>query len=341
MDSRVTSHLDPSGLPDDARTLPPITELSFAALGVRSLCWDGDELVDWVGGGQRWTLAGRALPPVREPDTDFDDAVVLPGSPWAAIFQARGERGLILRDGKPWRELKRAEHVSGCFSYPIALFRLADGRAVVAHCPEDYCCLQIDDLETGETLAACPREHADDYFPAGLEVSPCGRWLLSGAGWVWHPVSCIRAYDLSAALRDPRTLGGVGVPFDGWGDYADACFLPDSRVLLSVTGTCLDAAERASGTRFDHELAVIDLDHPDTAQRWDLGDWNGGVMAMGHRHTFTFHDHLRLVAIDGVREVRSWPHVTFGDGVFALDSARGRLAQARDGRITVLQLQAG
>ncbi len=91
MDSRVTSHLDPSGLPDDGHTLPPITELSFPALGVRSLCWDGDELNDRVG---------CALPPVREPQTMFDDAVVLPDSPWAAVFQKLGESGLILRDGR-------------------------------------------------------------------------------------------------------------------------------------------------------------------------------------------------------------------------------------------------
>jgi len=27
--------------------------------GVRSLCWDGDELVDWASGGTRFSLSGQ------------------------------------------------------------------------------------------------------------------------------------------------------------------------------------------------------------------------------------------------------------------------------------------
>ena len=337
MDSRVTSRLDPSGLPDDEHTLPPITELSFPALGVRSLCWDGDELVDWVGGGQRWTLDGRALPPVREPETTFDGAVVLPGSPWAAVFEKRGEAGLILRDGRPWRSLKRAEHCAGSYHYPIVLFRLAGGRAVIAHCPESYCSLHIDDLETGETIAACPIPDADDYFPAGLEVSPCGRWLLSAGGWVWHPLSNVRVYDIEAALRDPRTLGGEGIPISVWADCADASFLPDSRLLVTLTGNWADLDD---GTHFDDELALYDLARPDSPRRWPLDSWTCGVVAMGAAHAFTFHQHLRLVALDGLREVRDWPDFTLSAGERAFDSQRGRLAWAQDDRIVVLQLKA-
>ncbi len=336
MDSRVTSTPAPSGPPDDQAPLPPITELSFAATGVRSLCWDGDELVDWVGGGQRWTLDGRALPPVREPEAVFDDAVVLPGSPWAAVFEQRGETGLLLRDGRPWRPLTRAEHCASCYSYPIALFRLADGRAVIAHCPESYCCLQIDDLETGTTLAACPLAAADDYFPAGLEVSPCGRWLLSAAGWVWHPISNVRVYDIDAALRDPATLGGEGLPIAVWADCADASFLPDSRLLVTLTGNWADLDD---GVHHEDELALYDLAAPATPRRWPLDGWTCGVMALGCDHAFTFHGHLRLVALDGLRELRSWPSLTLDVGVRAFDSALGRVAWAQGDRITILQLQ--
>jgi hypothetical protein len=34
------------------------TQFSFPAHGVRSHCWRGDELVDWVGGGRAFSLDG-------------------------------------------------------------------------------------------------------------------------------------------------------------------------------------------------------------------------------------------------------------------------------------------
>ncbi|WP_192384921.1 hypothetical protein [Mesorhizobium silamurunense] len=31
---------------------------SFKATGIRSLCWRGDELVDWIGGGRAFAADG-------------------------------------------------------------------------------------------------------------------------------------------------------------------------------------------------------------------------------------------------------------------------------------------
>ena len=34
------------------------TRIETSDRAAQSLCWQGDELVDWVGGGDRWTLDG-------------------------------------------------------------------------------------------------------------------------------------------------------------------------------------------------------------------------------------------------------------------------------------------
>ena len=38
--------------------MAPFRQYSFSATGIRSLCWRGDELVDWVGGGRALALDG-------------------------------------------------------------------------------------------------------------------------------------------------------------------------------------------------------------------------------------------------------------------------------------------
>lgn len=186
------------------------TELRIQAPGVRSLVWDGDVLIDWVAGGARYGLDGEVAAADVCYAYPFDAAVALPSSGFAVIYTRLGTKGLVLQDGKTLREINRSFYRADVYEYPIALFRLASGRAVMAHCPQDYCQLDIEDLATGELLTRSSARKPDDIFHSRLAASPDGRFLLS-AGWLWHPVDCVGLYDIEQALADPTHLDGSGI----------------------------------------------------------------------------------------------------------------------------------
>ena len=65
-------------LPD---ATPAAIVTTFAAASVRSLAWEGDVLVDWVGGGTRWTLQGERADSSLLLAFSFDMAQSLPAPP--------------------------------------------------------------------------------------------------------------------------------------------------------------------------------------------------------------------------------------------------------------------
>src|SRR4051794_10682511 len=75
--------------------------------GVRSLCWQGDELVDWVG-GERYGLDGSVQRMQGGWGPFFDAAVANPEGKYAVIYGRLGTKGLILKEGKLLREINRS-----------------------------------------------------------------------------------------------------------------------------------------------------------------------------------------------------------------------------------------
>jgi len=155
----------------------PTTEIRIPASGVRSLVWDGPSLVDWAAGGQRYFFNGETVSgPVRYA-YPFDAAVSLPGTSFSAIYARGGTKGLILRDGEILREINRSYYFAAAYEYPIALFRLRSGREVLAHCPDGYSRLEIEDLATGEALTRSTARQPSDFL--SLAAFGDDRWSVS------------------------------------------------------------------------------------------------------------------------------------------------------------------
>ncbi|WP_332806462.1 hypothetical protein [Sphingomonas sp. RT2P30] len=171
----------------------------------RSLAWDGDELVDWVGGGTRWSVTDGSQ---HESGINYafcgDRAVVSPSGRYSVIYAERATKGLVLDRGKILREINRSYYCADAYAYPVALGQLPDGREVIAHCPDDYNRIHIDTLAEGKRLTR-RRNKSEDIFHSRLSFSPDGRHLLS-AGWVWHPFEIACVLDVTLALEVPRVL---------------------------------------------------------------------------------------------------------------------------------------
>ena len=344
MDSRVTTPLFPSALPDDAAPLPAFTEKRIAAPHVRSLVWDGDELVDWVDGGTRWTLQGDFTDSNVRYAFSFDMAVTLPSSGYSVVYKRLGTKALLLKDGCVVRDIDRSYCHAEDYEYPIALFRLPSGRAAIAHCPQDYCRLRIDDIETGEVLASAT-EGAGDFFHSRLSVSPDGRWLAS-AGWMWHPVDDVSLYDVHAALADGSTLDRSAHDLDVMTDRGNAAGF-DRRSRLLVTTDMTGFGDDETGTPDGPRLVRL---APGAAGAPGVRaiELDSTFMAVGDDHLLLLGGHPRLLSIATGRIVAEWPDIATiipGSAVqsersdytaHACDVQSGRIAIAHDGGITVI-----
>jgi len=308
----------------------PTTEIRISASGVRSLVWDGPSLVDWAAGGQRYFFNGETVSgPVRYA-YPFDAAVSLPGTSFSAIYARGGTKGLILRDGEILREINRSYYFAAAYEYPIALFRLRSGREVLAHCPDGYSRLEIEDLATGEALTRSTARQPSDFFHSRLSATPDGRYLVS-AGWLWHPVDEVRVFSVDAALDDPGHLDGRGLDIDAWAEGSSATFSADGRLTVALFGIERDEDEGDEAEATTTELRSFDLNRPSQPVIAHAPERLGTVMAVGTDHLLALHDHPRLVDVRSGAVVQSWPHIRSGTQTSSIfDPAVGIPATALD-----------
>ncbi|GLW57614.1 hypothetical protein Kpho01_56250 [Kitasatospora phosalacinea] len=318
--------------------------------GVRSLLWDGDDLLDLVGGGRRWAPDGTERGSLLHWGFPFDRAALSPSGRYAAVWTERGTKGLLLEteELRVLREVNRSYYCAEDYDYPLALGRLPDGREVVVHCPEEYNELQVEDLVTGERLTTGPREPVD-AFHSRPEVSPDGRHLLV-AGWVWTPVGTARVHDLAAALTDPAALDTETLfePHSGIaGEVGAACWLDAQRIAVSTT----DDPDGPGAQLGPLHLGVWSVPE----RRWlhlsPLDAPTGALLARGGQ-VVALHGHPRLLDAATGTVLAEWPELelprkdrAYGvthvpSPVAALSPDGTRLAVARPDAIAVVDLPA-
>jgi hypothetical protein len=302
-----------------------------------ALVWRDDTLIDWVSSGTRYGLDGACAHGHYGYRYRFDAAIDC--APYTVLYQRRGTKGLVLEDGRIIRELNRSFYCADAYEYPVALWRANSGRVLLAHCPDDYNRIELEDAATGERLSARADREPSDFFHSGLAVSPNGRRILS-AGWCWHPFSIVQTLELARAIEDPLSLDNFddlreapsGLdPEDDHEQYA-AAWQSDDRILVSYGSTLAsyDFLQRAF-------LPAVKLDHP-----------VGIMMPVGLDRVVTFYEHPRLVSLVDGRTLAEWPEIhsgkqvcTVGYGIeapppIALDWAQKRFAVALEKEIAVV-----
>ena len=131
----------------------PFKQYSFPATGFRSLCWCGDELVDWVDGGRVLALHGTDRRRSFNPSYRFDAATASPDGRFVVLYERLGTKGLLLKDGRMLREIDRSYYQAHAYEYPVTLFHEPGGRLLLARCGGQMAgiaCLKRLDGEVGE-----------------------------------------------------------------------------------------------------------------------------------------------------------------------------------------------
>lgn len=308
-----------------------------------SLCWVGDNLVDYGGGLTRYSLDGKNQNLRMGFGKDFDRAIFLEKRGYAVSYESRGTKGFVLSGDRIVREINRSYYHADDYEYPVAIFEWFDGRTVIAHCPEDYNRLEIEEIESGEKVVTRQTE-SPDFFHSRLSVSPDGRYLLS-AGWVWQPWDVAVYFDLKAVAENPELLdqNELGISGEKSEETASASFLDSNRILFSGPNTD-DAKER-------YFLGVHDLNDRKTVLEIETETAAGIMMPLGD-HVVTFYEHPRLLELATGKVIQEWPDISSGTQwssilrgqskvapLLALDPMRNRFAVGSPAKISVVELK--
>ncbi|MEV6396038.1 hypothetical protein AB0M39_14890 [Streptomyces sp. NPDC051907] len=322
----------------------------------RSLVWDGDDLVDVVGGRRRWSADGREHAGAWPLGDHYDRVLVSPSGRFTVVHGERGAKARVLDGTRLVRKVARASYHAEDYDHPIALGALPDGREIMVHCPEEYNVLQIEELETGRRLTAGERA-PKDVFHSRPQISPDGRHLLV-AGWVWQPYGVVEVFDLQRALADPAVLDGPGVLPWAAGEDAEvvsACWLDADRVAI-MTGEYINIDDEEPPHLGPGELGVWSLSQRRFLHRSPVAEQLGMMLARGPAACGTvvsLYGHPRLVDVATGALVAEWPQVNAArrEGSYgvthipsttaALHPDGGRLAVAQPDSIAVITLPAG
>ncbi len=94
-----------------------IKRVDFSPLNGRlaSLCWEGDQLVDFGGGIIRYSLNGEGKQRWSGYGYSFDGAVYSKYGSYAITYQRLGTKALILKDDQIVREINRSYYCADVY----------------------------------------------------------------------------------------------------------------------------------------------------------------------------------------------------------------------------------
>ena len=326
----------------DFRTIP--------AHPVKSLVWRNGKLMDWVRGDVEYAMDGSVRGPSVFYPYRFDAAVTSPSGDFVAIYERLGTKAIVIGLNDLFREVNRSYYHAHVYEYPILFFRLPDGREALAHCPEEYCDLQIEDPVTGARWTAPGTGRLQSMFHTRLAVNATGTRILS-AGWVWHPVDVVRVFDLKPTAEEGLSLVPCDECCNQGGEASSAVFNSAGHVVVASAKEAEDFLEGEPGERLrPGMIGVFDLDQQKLVSLAPLAEEAGTLMPVGNKYVVGFFEHPKLIEVATGQVLCRWPDLKTGQQnssimwhkplppPIALDPSKGRFAVADEKHITVVTL---
>lgn len=297
----------------------PFQTTVFPARGVRTLYWRDDNLIDLLG-GVTYCSGGQVVKGGYSWGYRFDSVVASPESEWCVLLERLGTKGVVLRNGHMIREINRSFYRAEAYEYPVVLFKLPNGRDVIAHCPEEHSKIELEDLQSGERLTHRSNSPAGSYHSRLIVDST--RTKLMSAGWVWHPLDTVAIYDIEQALQNPVSLDGKGVFNEEKVDCEinGAVFLEpnereqSTRVVLTCSPQAEDFENRDSdgGYLIPGSIGVFDLNKGDFSSIVPFNEPVGTMMPIDACHVIGFYKHPKLINVFTGEVVKRWENLNTG-----------------------------
>jgi hypothetical protein len=154
-----------------------------------------------------------------------------------------GTKGLLLKNGEILREINRSYYQADAYEYPVIFLSAKNGKTYLVHCPNAYCRIDFEDVETGEIITNIPSRNPSDFFHSRFEISPDNKFLIS-KGWGWHPYDFVDLFDIDACIKNPLLLDKSNLKPDVDAEICSASFINNHLILI---GSPKDSEP------FDHE----------------------------------------------------------------------------------------
>jgi hypothetical protein len=314
-----------------------------------------------VGGGRVLALDGTEKRATVNYAYRFDAVTASPDGRFVVIYERLGTKGLLLRDGQILREIDRSFYHASAYEYPVALFHEPGGRLLLAHCPKDYCRLELEEAETGRLLTVSAERKPSDFFHSRLAASPNGKRLLS-AGWVWHPRGVVVSFDVARTLEDPRHLdrGEAASRYSADGCLAEedsACWLDNDHIAVSASDEIEEDPEvnreADGGYRLvPRGVAVFDLTNERCVSAFQLDEQPGTILPVGPHHILSLYRHPKLIDLSTGKVLHVWTELHSGlqnssivwglkeeakPPPMAFDPASSRFAMADRNGVTIIE----
>lgn len=314
-----------------------------------SLDWVGNRLIDWTG-------AGTLYDPENEGNSfnkysfgsRFDGVKSIANGKYVILFERLGTKGLILKEGNLIREINRSYYHSGSYEYPLAIFENRHGTFIV-HCPDEYCVLEIEEIESGERINSKIKREPKDSFYSRLTVSPDNKYLIS-AGWVWHPFDVLHIFDLNLAFDDIRHLDSQGIDKMAIeAETSSASFIDDSHVLLS------SSREEPIQDEFHNLLepgnvGIIDLREKRLIRSLSSKEEVGNLAPINFDFAWDFFDYPKIIDLHTGEAIYKMPSISSGQQnssiihhiefkSIAVSECRRKVAIAQEDKVDILTIQ--
>ena len=284
-------------------------EQRIAITGIESLCWQNDYLIDWVSGGKIIELNGSIKESYKAYRYRFDAATMSPSGEFTVLYERLGTKGLILQQGKIIREINRSFYYAHAYEYPVTFIQLADGTELLAHCPQDYCRLDIEEISSGKCLTDHSTRDPSDFFHSRLMSSRDGQWLVS-AGWVWQPFDNVEYFNISNVLNDASLLDEGLMPATAT-DLVNAAFL-NHEILILTTADDQSQEEINPAILEAKQVGYLNLNSSQYEKITSIDSTIGSFMPVGMDYIVGFYEHPKLINTNTGEILYEWRNLLTG-----------------------------
>jgi hypothetical protein len=259
--------------------------------GVRTMSWLDDGIIDWALGGMFYGLNGDTSQIGQYHFAfDFDRSITSQDGQYAFIYQNRGTKGLLLKNGGTLREINRPYYHAGTYEYPAAFYTSPDGITYLIHCPIEYCRLDFEEVESGKIVTDIPEREPVDIFHSRLEISPDNKSLMV-RGWVWHPLDVVHVYDIEACLHDPMLLDKHMIYLaNSAGESGIGAFVTNDQILIESLNNEDEEADKTN-----YQLAVWDFKKQSIINRLRVSGIFGNIVAIQDNLAWDLFQYPKLI----------------------------------------------
>jgi hypothetical protein len=312
--------------------------------GAQTIDWLGDQVIDWANAGTTYSISGTKGQ-INRYHSGFkcDGSISSADGTYAFIYQKLGTKGILLKKGEILREINRSYYCADVHEFPAAFIGYK-GKTFLAHCPNKYCQLDFEDVESGVVVTNVQERNPSDVFHSRLEVSPGNEYLIS-KGWLWHPLDWTQVYKIDDCFANPFVLDKLNFQSPDVGvEICSASFISGSKVLIGSSDEIVD----------DQKIALLP---PKSFATWNLESNKisnaitpsfefGNLFAVNERFSWDLYQYPKIIDLTTGIIVDKEEGVFSGDQrssihpktspSFALSKTKNQLAILNDGKIVIL-----